>query len=244
MAVSQFDVYSRTASAVATGSSAISARKARAAWPHWASPDRRRWSASAAPLAKPFRVSKIPRPWPASAGMSITRTDWPARARLPDSAILSARLSSPVLKTACARSQPRGHLHPGGAALAGAIAQHVRHGVDGSGVGLADLVEQVERVAGPATVVSAALSVVRQLPSAHPQVERAACRTEVLPIDEPPRKWKPPNSCPVRCSSGPAKLAARAKTRRLLPTAGAATCRFQSPRLPRARTSPAGWPAG
>ena len=63
----------------------------------------------------------------------------------------------------------------------------------------------------PAAVVSAALSVVRQLPSAHPQVDRAACRMEVLPIDEPPRKWKPPDSWPARCSSGPAKLAAMRK---------------------------------
>src|SRR4051794_40730357 len=84
----------------------------------------------------------------------------------------------------------------------------------------------------PAAVLSAALSVVRQLPNAQPQVERAACGAEVLPRDEPPRKWNPPDSCPVRCSSGPAKLADRAKARRLLPRAGAATDCFQAARLP------------
>src|SRR3954470_8788117 len=72
----------------------------------------------------------------------------------------------------------------------------------------------------PATLASAALSVVLQLLRSQPQVDRAACKVVVLPMDEPPLKWKPPDSCPVGGNSGPTKLADRAKVRRLLPAAG------------------------
>ena len=92
----------------------------------------------------------------------------------------------------------------GGAALPGAVAQHVGHGVDRARPSAwLTSSSRCSVSQAPAAVASAALSVVRQLPSAQPQVERAACRAEVLPIDEPPRKWKPPDSWPGEVQQRP-----------------------------------------
>ena len=84
------------------------------------------------------------------------------------------------------------------AGLAALVAQQVGQRLDHMRRRLPDLVQGQERVAGTARQPSAALSVVRQLDSGTPQTERAACSVTVLPIEDGPKKWNPPNSSPAR----------------------------------------------
>ena len=96
----------------------------------------------------------------------------------------------------------------------------------------------------PATVASAALSVVRQLPSRRPKVERAACRTEVLPIEEPPRKWKPPDSGQPGAAAG-LRNSWRGRTPGgYCPRPGPLRAASTPPGCRQGQTSPVGWPAG
>src|SRR5580692_4315773 len=60
-----------------------------------------------------------------------------------------------------------------------------------------------------------------------PQTEAATWRAVVLPLEERPRKWKPPPSIPTTLIKGAAKDTDAAKTNRLLPEQSFPTLLFQ-----------------
>ena len=117
-------------------------------------------------------------------------------------------------------------------ALAGAVAQHVGHGVDRPPVRLAHLVQQVERVAGAGR--GGLSGVVRRPPAAERTAPGRAGRMQDRGLADrrAALEVEAAGFLAQRMSSGPAKLAARPKARRLLPTAGAATSRFHSAKVP------------